>query len=85
MPREEFKQEVVRHLTGQESEPHEILRVGISQSDAGVRNEEWNKRNRFRRESRDYAGRRRKTSSRSTDLATTDDGSSVGDAQTTSE
>jgi hypothetical protein len=25
MPREEFKQEVVRHLTGQETEPHEIL------------------------------------------------------------
>jgi len=25
MPREEFKQEVERHLTGQETEPHEIL------------------------------------------------------------
>jgi len=25
MPREEFKKEVERHLTGQETEPHEIL------------------------------------------------------------
>ena len=32
MPREEFKQEVVRHLTGQETEPHEILYFKVYKS-----------------------------------------------------
>ena len=32
MPREEFKQEVDRHLTGQETEPHEILYFKVYKS-----------------------------------------------------
>ena len=36
MPREEFKQEVERHLTGQESEPHEILYFKVYKSQLPV-------------------------------------------------
>jgi len=36
MPREEFKQEVVRHLTGQETEPHEILYFKVYKSQLPV-------------------------------------------------
>ena len=36
MPREEFKQEVVRHLTGQESEPPEILYFKVYKSQLPV-------------------------------------------------
>ena len=36
MPREEFKQEVERHLTGQETEPHEILYFKVYKSQLPV-------------------------------------------------
>ncbi len=36
MPREEFKREVERHLTGQESEPHEILYFKVYKSQLPV-------------------------------------------------
>ena len=36
MPREEFTQEAVRHLTGQESEPHEILYFKVYKSQLPV-------------------------------------------------
>jgi hypothetical protein len=36
MPREEFKQEVDRHLTGQETEPHEILYFKVYRSQLPV-------------------------------------------------
>src|SRR6266852_6811449 len=36
MPREEFKQEVVRHVTGQETEPHEILYFKVYKSQLPV-------------------------------------------------
>ena len=36
MPREEFKQEVVRHLTGQETESHEILYFKVYKSQLPV-------------------------------------------------
>ena len=36
MPRAEFKQEVVRHLTGQETEPHEILYFKVYKSQLPV-------------------------------------------------
>jgi hypothetical protein len=36
MPRVEFKQEVERHLTGQETEPHEILYFKVYKSQLPV-------------------------------------------------
>ena len=36
MPREEFKREVERHLTGQETEPHEILYFKVYKSQLPV-------------------------------------------------
>jgi len=36
IPREEFKQEVERHLTGQETEPHEILYFKVYKSQLPV-------------------------------------------------
>jgi hypothetical protein len=36
MPREEFKQEVARHLSGQETEPHEILYFKVYKSQLPV-------------------------------------------------
>jgi len=36
MPREEFKQEVARHLNGQETEPHEILYFKVYKSQLPV-------------------------------------------------
>jgi len=36
MPREEFKKEVERHLTGQETEPHEILYFKVYKSQLPV-------------------------------------------------
>src|SRR5260370_16659498 len=36
MPREEFQREVERHLTGQESEPHEILYFKVYKSQLPV-------------------------------------------------
>ena len=36
LPREEFKQEVERHLTGQETEPHEILYFKVNKSQLPV-------------------------------------------------
>ena len=36
MPREEFKREVERHLTGQDSEPHEILYFKVYKSQLPV-------------------------------------------------
>jgi len=32
MPREEFKREVERHVTGQETEPHELLYFKVYKS-----------------------------------------------------
>jgi hypothetical protein len=36
MPREEFKQEVARHVSGQETEPHEILCFEVYKSQPSV-------------------------------------------------
>jgi hypothetical protein len=36
MPREEFKRQVERHLTGQEAEPHEILYFKVYKSQLPV-------------------------------------------------